>query len=340
MGGRVTGRARESKGPIRIAIDAMGGENAPGVEVEGGLAAVRESGGAVEVVLVGRENLLEAELAKHDLEGLPISVVNADEIIEMTDSPASAVRRKRGASIVVATELHKRREVDGLVGAGNTGAVVAATLLGLGMLPSVRRPAIASLFPTLKEPAIVVDVGASIDSRPSDLLEFAAMGDVLARCLFDRERPKVALLNIGEEPTKGSQLTQEAYGLISGSGLNFIGNVEGKSLLQGVADVVVCDGFVGNIVLKLAEGVRDMLRSVLGGSDAPQGMSSFMSQFDYSEYGGAPLLGVNGVVIIAHGSSSPKAIKNAVKVAARFVDTDLDARIVDRLREVEGTDGE
>jgi len=318
----------------------MGGENAPGVEVEGGLAAVRESGGGVEVVLVGRKDLLEAELAGHDLEGLPISVVNADEIIEMTDSPASAVRRKRGASIVVATELHKRREVDGLVGAGNTGAVVASTLLGLGMLPSVRRPAIASLFPTLKEPAIVVDVGASIDSRPSDLLEFAAMGDVLARCLFDRELPRVALLNIGEEPTKGSQLTQEAYGLISGSGLNFIGNVEGKSLLQGVADVVVCDGFVGNIVLKLAEGVRDMLRSVLGGSDALQGMSSFMSQFDYSEYGGAPLLGVDGVVIIAHGSSSPKAIKNAVKVAARFVDTDLDARIVEKVREVEGADGE
>jgi glycerol-3-phosphate acyltransferase PlsX len=318
----------------------MGGENAPGVEVEGGLAAARESGGAVEVVLVGKEDLVEAELAKHDLEGLPVSVVNADEIIEMGDSPASAVRRKRGASIVVATELHKRREIDGLVSAGNTGAVVASSLLGLGMLPSVRRPAIASLFPTLKEPAIVVDVGASIDSRPSDLLEFAAMGDVLSRCLFDRERPRVALLNIGEEPTKGSQLTQEAYGLISRSGLNFVGNVEGQSLLQGVADVVVCDGFVGNIVLKLAEGLKDMLRSVLGGSDAAQGLSSFMSQFDYSEYGGAPLLGVNGVVIIAHGSSSPKAIKNAVKVAARFVDTDLDARIVEKVKEVEGADGE
>ncbi len=204
----MTGRAGESRGPIRIAIDAMGGENAPGVEVEGGLEAVRESGGAVEVVLVGREDLVAAELAGHDHDGLPVSVVNADEIIEMTDSPASAVRRKRGASIVVATELHKRREVDGLVGAGNTGAVVASTLLGLGMLPNVRRPAIASLFPTLKETAIVVDVGASIDSRPSDLLEFAAMGDVLSSCLFDRERPRVALMNIGEEPTKGSQLTR------------------------------------------------------------------------------------------------------------------------------------
>ncbi len=158
----------------------MGSENAPGVEVEGGLAAVRESDGAIEVVLVGKEDLVRAELAGHDHEGLPISVVNADEIIEMTDSPASAVRRKRGASILVATELHKRGEVDGLVGAGNTGAVVASTLLGLGMLPNVRRPAIASVFPTIKEPAVVLDVGASIDSRPSDLLEFAAMGEVLA----------------------------------------------------------------------------------------------------------------------------------------------------------------
>lgn len=336
----MAGRAGESKGPIRIAIDAMGSENAPGVEVEGGLAAVRESDGAVEVVLVGKEDLVRAELAGHDHEGLPVSVVNADEIIEMTDSPASAIRRKRGASILVATELHRQGKVDGLVGAGNTGAVVASTLLGLGMLPNVRRPAIASVFPTTREPAVVLDVGASIDSRPTDLLEFAAMGDVLAQCLLDRENPRVALMNIGEEPTKGSQLTQEAYGLLADSPLNFVGNVEGKSVFQGAADVVVCDGFVGNIMLKLAEGMRDMLWSALGKSSAAESLSSFASQFDYSEYGGAPLLGVAGVVVIAHGASSPKAIKNAVKVAARFVDTDMDARIVKRLREVGGVDGQ
>ena len=162
----MSGRTGESRGPIRIAIDAMGGEGAPGVEVEGGLAAARESGGAVEVVLVGKEDLVWEELAGHDHAGLPIEVVNADEIIEMGDSPASAVRRKRGASIVVATELHKRGEVDGLVSAGNTGAVVASSLLGLGMLPSVRRPAIASIFPTMREPSVLLDVGASIDSRP------------------------------------------------------------------------------------------------------------------------------------------------------------------------------
>lgn len=340
MGGRVTGLARKTSGPIRIAIDAMGGEGSPGVEVEGGLAAVRESGGAVEVVLVGREEVVSAELAKHDHDGLPISVVNAPETIEMGESPASAVRRKRGASIVVATELHKSRDVDGIVSAGNTGAVVACSLLGLGMLPNVRRPAIASPFPTAQNPAIVLDVGASIDSRPSDLLEFAAMGDVLARHLLGCERPRVALMNIGEEPTKGSQLAQDAYVLLSGSPLDFIGNVEGKSFLRGAADVVVCDGFVGNIVLKLVEGMKDILHGAMRGAGLAKEASSLVDQFDYSEYGGAPLLGVAGTVIIAHGSSSPKAIKNAVKVAARFVDTDMDSSIVQRLKDVGGADGQ
>jgi len=318
----------------------MGGEGSPGVEVEGGLAAVRESGGTVEVVLVGREELVNEELAGHDHEGLPVSVIDAPETIEMGESPASAVRRKRGASIVVATELHKRGRVDGIVSAGNTGAVVASSLLGLGMLPNVRRPAIASPFPTAQNPAIVLDVGASIDSRPADLLEFAAMGEVLARHLLGCEQPRVGLMNIGEEPTKGSQLVQDAYALLASSPLDFIGNVEGKSFLRGAADVVVCDGFVGNIVLKLVEGMRDMLRSAMSGSGLAKDMSSLVDQFDYSEYGGAPLLGVAGIVIIAHGSSSPKAIKNAVKVAARFADTDMDSSIVERLKEVGGADGQ
>jgi len=334
----VTGRAGESRRPVRIAIDAMGGENAPGAEVMGGLAAARESGGAVEVVFVGREDAVRREIEAHDHEGLPVSVVHADETIEMSESPASAIRRKRGASIVVATELHKRGDVDGIVSAGNTGAVVASTLLKLGMLKNVRRPAIASLFPTVKDPAVVLDVGASIDSRPSDLLEFAAMGDAFAHHVLGRDRPRVALMNIGEEPTKGSQLTQQAYSLLFASRLNFIGNVEGKSFLRGAADVVVCDGFVGNIMLKLVEGVKDILVSALAGTEG-DGLKALASQFDYAEYGGAPLLGVDGVVIIAHGASSPKAIKNAVKVAARFVDIDLDALIVGRVREAMAADG-
>jgi glycerol-3-phosphate acyltransferase PlsX len=314
----------------------MGGENAPGVEVEGGLAAVRESGGAVEVVFVGREDVVEAELSRHECAGLPVRVVHAEEAIEMGEAPAAAVRRKRGASIVVAMELQKRDEVDAVISAGNTGAVVASALLGLGMLQSVRRPAIASFFPTVSEPVVVLDVGASIDSRPSDLVEFAAMGEVLAKCVLERQSPKVGLLNIGEEASKGSALTQEAHALLEASPMNFVGNVEGKGLFRREADVVVCDGFVGNVVLKLVEGMKDMLMSALGSAG---GAGSVLSQFDYAEYGGAPLLGVDGVVIIAHGSSSPKAIKNAVKVAARFVDTDLDAHIADRVREAAAVNG-
>ena len=324
---------RDPGRPARIAVDAMGGENAPSVEVEGAVEAVRESDGAIEAILVGREEPIRAALEKADGAGLPVTVVHADEVIGMDESPASAVRRKRASSIVVATGLHKRGEVDGLVSAGNTGAVVASTLLGLGMLPGVRRPAIASFFPTVKEPALVLDVGASVDCRPGDLLEFAMMGEAFARYVVGRERPRVALMNIGEEKSKGSELVQQAYPLLSESPLNFIGNVEGRTFLRGKADVIVTDGFVGNVMLKLTEGVIDIITSALRDDGDTAGLGSLKRQLDYAEYGGAPLLGVNGVVIIAHGSSSAKAIKNAVKVAARFVDADVDAKIVTRLKE-------
>jgi glycerol-3-phosphate acyltransferase PlsX len=323
-----------SDGTVRIAVDAMGGDSAPAVEVDGALQAARESEGRIEVVLVGREPELATELAKHDAKGLPVSIVHADEVITMGESPATAIRRKRGASIVVAAKLHAEGKVDGLVSAGNTGAVVAASLFGMGMLANVRRPAIASMFPTIGRPSVVLDVGASIDSRPSDLLEFAAMGDAYVRFLLGRDKPRIGLMNIGEESTKGSELTQEAYKLLQASPMNFVGNVEGRSFLQGRADVVVTDGFVGNVMLKLVEGVLDVLTAALKDAGALKGLEMLKKQFDYAEYGGAPLLGVNGVVIIAHGSSSAKAIKNAVKVAARFVDVDLDARISERLREV------
>jgi len=291
----------------------------------------------VEVVLVGRKDALEAELAKHDHSGLPISIVHADEVISMDESPATAIRRKRGASVVVAADLQARGEVDGLVSAGNTGAVVASSLFGLGMLTNVRRPAIASMFPTIDRPSVVLDVGASIDSRPSDLLTFAAMGDAYARYVLGRSEPRVGLMNIGEESTKGSELTQAAHKLLAASRLNFVGNIEGRSFLQGKADVVVTDGFVGNVMLKLVEGVLDILMSALKSPGNHGDFEMLKSQFDYAEYGGAPLLGVNGVVIIAHGSSSPKAIKNAVKVAAKFVETDLGGKIVERLAGVSVT---
>jgi len=324
---------RDPGRPARIAVDAMGSEHAPSVEVEGAVQAVSESDGAIEVVLVGQEQPVRAALEAAGATDLPVSVVNADEVIGMDESPASAVRRKRGSSIVVATGLHKRGDIDGIVSAGNTGAVVASTLFGLGMLPGVRRPAIASLFPTVQEPALVLDVGASVDCRPGDLLEFAMMGDAYARYVLGRERPRVALMNIGEEESKGSELVQQAYPLLAASPINFVGNVEGRTFLRGNADVVVTDGFVGNVMLKLTEGVIDIITNALRDDGDMAGLGSLKRQLDYAEYGGAPLLGVNGVVIIAHGSSSAKAIKNAVKVAGRFVDTDVDAKIVTKLRE-------
>ena len=302
-------------------------------EVRGALAAVEESSGEIEAVLVGLEDVIRAEIEAAGGAGVPIKIVHASEVIEMREAPASAVRRKRGASVVVATELHKRGLVDGVVSAGNTGAVVASSLFRLGMLENVRRPAIASLFPTAEAPAVVLDVGASIDCRPADLVEFAMMGEVYAHYVLGRERPRVGLMNIGEEATKGSELTQEAYRLLSESPLNFIGNVEGRSFLRGAADVVVTDGFVGNVMLKLTEGVLDLLTRIIGRDGAGGALANLKRELDYAEYGGAPLLGVDGVVVIAHGSSSPKAMKNAVRVAARFVDIDLDGRIVERLKE-------
>jgi len=316
----------------------MGGDSAPAVEVEGAVAAARGAAGALEVVLVGRRAAIDAELERQGAAGLPVSVVDAPDVIAMDESPAAAVRRKRGASIVVAADLHKRGEVDGVVSAGNTGAVVAATLLALGKLPGVRRPAIASLFPTVKDPVLVLDVGASLDSRPTDLLDFALMGEVFARHVLGRDRPRIGLMNIGEEQTKGGEVILEANRLLSESPLHFIGNVQGRGLLRGEADVVVCDGFVGNIMLKLTEGVIDLLAGVLTGELRDGVIRALAKQLDYAEYGGAPLLGVNGVVIIAHGSSSAKAIRNAVDVAARFVDIDLDGKIVDSIGKVAAGD--
>ncbi|MBD3367693.1 MAG: phosphate acyltransferase PlsX [Candidatus Eisenbacteria bacterium] len=312
----------------------MGGDNAPAVEIEGALSAMREAEGPLEVVLVGRRD--EIERAHRDSgsdEPLP-EIVQADEVIGMHEQPATAVRRKRRSSIVVATELQKRGEVDGLVSAGNTGAVVASSLLGLGMLPNVRRPGIAGLFPTTGDPTVVVDVGASIDSKPQDLLAFGMMGAAYARNVLGRGNPRVGLMNIGEEETKGGEREQAAYALLASSSLEFVGNVEGGSLFRGAADVVVTDGFVGNVMLKLAEGVIHVVLKLLSDSGDGEQLRQRLKDLDYAEYGGAPLLGVDGVVIIAHGGSSAKAIKNAVMVASRFVETDLCGRIVARLKEV------
>ena len=325
----------------------MGGDRAPQVEVEGAVDAVRDGGEDVEVVLVGQEEPLRRELERLRVAADPrIRIEPASERIEMGEDPARQVRRKKGASITVATQLLKDGKVHGLVSAGNTGAVVASSLLMLGRIKGVRRPAIATFVPTPTGGAIILDVGANSDCIPADLLQFGVMGQIYARKLLDRPNPKVGLLNIGEESSKGNKLVQSSYPLLAESGLNFVGNVEGRGVFAGAADVVVCDGFVGNVVLKFSESVihlittlireqvGDDLRNRLGALLMKPVFRSLSQQLDYAEYGGAPLLGVDGVVTIAHGSSTPKAIKNAILVAVRsakgrindFIETELQER--------------
>ncbi len=316
---------------MKIIVDAMGGDRAPEAEVAGAVEAIRSSSEDVEVVLVGDEVRLNEELARLQAKGDPrLQLAHADERIEMSDHAMRQVRRKKGASITVATRLLKEGEGDGLVSAGNTGAVVASALLLLGRLHGVRRPAIATFVPTPAGGAIILDVGANSDCTPQDLLQFAIMGEIYARRLLDREAPRVGLLSIGEESTKGNKLVQNTYPLLATAGMNFVGNVEGRDIFRGEVDVVVCDGFVGNVVLKFSESmihligslfqdlVGSSLRHQLGASLMRPVLRRLVQHLDYEEYGGAPLLGVNGAVIIAHGSSSPKAIKNAILVATRF----------------------
>jgi glycerol-3-phosphate acyltransferase PlsX len=331
---------------LTIVVDAMGGDGAPQVEVEGAVDAVREAEG-VGVVLVGDEKAIRAELGRFGMAADPrLMIEPATERIEMGEDPARQVRRKKGASITVATRLLKEQRAQGLVSAGNTGAVVASTLLMLGRIKRVRRPAIATFVPTPSGGAIILDVGANSDCIPADLLQFGIMGHIYARILLGRTDPKVGLLNIGEESSKGNKLVQSSYPLLAESGLNFVGNVEGRDIFAGDADVVVCDGFVGNVVLKFSESVihlistlirdqiGDDLRNRLGALLMKPVFRSLSQQLDYAEYGGAPLLGVDGVVVIAHGSSTPKAIKNAILVAVRsarerindYIETELQER--------------
>ncbi len=323
----------------------MGGDGAPRVEVEGAVEAVRDARG-VRVVLVGENERLRAELSR--LGRSPderIGIEPATERIEMGEDPARQVKRKKGASISIATRLLKEGHAQGLVSAGNTGAVVASTLLTLGRIKGVRRPAIATFLPTPTGGAIILDVGANSDCIPADLLQFGIMGEIYARRVLGRTEPKVGLLNIGEESSKGNKLVQSAYPLLAESGLNFVGNVEGRDIFAGGADVVVCDGFVGNVVLKFSESVihlittlirdqiGDDIRNRLGALLMKPVFRSLSQQLDYAEYGGAPLLGVDGVVTIAHGSSTPKAIKNAILVAARFAHERINDFIESELQE-------
>ncbi len=315
---------------MRIAVDAMGGDFAPRQVVDGAISAARHLG--CSVVLVGRRELVERELARHDdAAGLDVAVVDAPDVVAMGEAPAPALRRRPGASIRVAADLVARGEAAALFSAGHTGATVVAAHNAFGMLPGVGRPALATTVPTRRRrPAVLVDAGATVECRPQHLVQFAIMGTVFARVALGIEQPRVGLLSIGEEATKGNDLTREAHRLLCGSPLNFIGNLEARDAYSGEADVIVCDGFTGNVALKVSEGlvetVEHLLREELsrtfttrvGYLLSHRAFRRFRKRVDYSEYGGAPLVGVAGLCVVGHGRSSAKAVRNAVALASRF----------------------
>ncbi len=327
---RATG---DGGGLMRVAVDAMGGDYAPREIVAGAVRAAADL--KVEVILVGPTARLEEELRLLNAGGLPIRVEEAPEVVEMAEAPAMALRRKRRSSILVAVDLLRRGDADAVVSAGNTGAAMAAALLTLGRIEGIDRPAIAAIVPTVCGRAILLDVGANVDCRPKHLLQFAVMGSVYAARGLGIPEPRIGLLSNGAEETKGNDLVIRAADLLRQSGLRFVGNVEGREIFEGAADVVVCDGFVGNVMLKFGEGLalgiftllrQELSRGLLvrlGVVLATPRLRALARRLDYTEYGGAPLLGVNGVCIISHGSSKAKAIRNAVALAAESIRAEM-----------------
>jgi glycerol-3-phosphate acyltransferase PlsX len=324
----------------RIGIDAMGGDHGAGVVAEGVALAFREMPGRFQVTLVGDEAEIRASLKRHHAEGLGVEVVHAEERIDMGEKAAQAVRRKHASSLGVLTQLHKDRKVDAMFSAGNTGAVVASATLVLGRLESVSRPALAAFFPNPGGGTVVLDVGATADCKPGYLVQFAHMGSVYARYLLGRTNPRVGLLSIGEEATKGNALVLETRPLMDrASHLNFIGNVEGRDLFKGTCDAIVTDGFTGNVVLKAAESVaalmahkvrqelkRDWMARV-GALLMLPALKRLKAEIDWEEYGALPLLGVNGVCFIGHGSSRARAFRSAIRTLTRFVENRVNEHI-------------
>jgi phosphate acyltransferase len=327
---------------IWVAVDAMGGDAAPRVAIDGAVAAARHF--ELGVALVGPQAALEREIARHpDLDPARVRLVDAPEMIGMEEPPAASLRRKPKASIKVAADLVARGEAAALVSAGHTGATVMAAYSAFGMVSGVDRPALAATIPTRQRPAILLDVGASVECRPQHLLQFAVMGTVYARVALGIEAPRVGLLSIGEEATKGNELTRDAHRLLKTAPLAFIGNVEARDVYSGKADVIVCDGFTGNVALKISEGLVDVMESLLheelsstvtlrvGSLLTRRALRRFRRRVDYSEYGGAPLLGVGGVTIVGHGRSSAKAVRNAIAMAYRFAEGGFIHRVRDEI---------
>lgn len=329
---------------MKIIVDAMGGDYAPRVVIEGAIAAVKNHD--IEVILIGDEPRIRKFLSQLKYAGDRISVEHAPEVIEMHEPPAVSVRKKKNSSISLGIAMVKDGRGDAFFSAGNTGAVVCAATLVLGLLPKVERPGIAIVTPTLKGISLIVDVGANIDAKPLHLLQYGIMGSAYLENIFNVQNPSVGLLNVGEEETKGTDFVKDSYELLSKSHLNFMGNVEGKALFAGKCDVIVCDGFVGNVALKVTEGTaeaiqvflkRHLLRTNLLGKLGVLLLKNeflkFKKDMDYAEYGGAPLLGVDGVVIIGHGRSNATAIKNAIRVASEEVARKINQKITEAIQE-------
>ncbi len=325
---------------MNVAVDAMGGDNAPEVVVQGAVEA--SSRWAIGVTLVGDEVLLAQELERFSGSG-QVFIQQAENVVEMGEPPLKAIRKKRNSSIRVAFDLVKEGKASAVVSAGNSGATVATAILTLGRIQGIDRPAIASVFPGDERPVLLIDVGANVDCRPEHLFQFGAMACAFANSCLGFHNPKIGLLSIGEEGTKGNEQVRLARELFEQSNLNFVGNVEGRDVFTGSVDIVVCDGFVGNVALKLSEGMADSmkasLRKELGASFlgrmaalmANKCLKRFDRRLDYEQYGGAPLLGVNGISIICHGNSSARAIGNAIKLAADYAETKLVEKMVDEL---------
>jgi|Deesub1362B_J571_1020462.scaffolds.fasta_scaffold00125_29 glycerol-3-phosphate acyltransferase PlsX len=327
---------------MRIALDAMGGDNAPYVTVEGAIETVKDIKD-IEVILVGNEEVLQDLLSKNSYPKNRIVIKHASQQIAMDEDISVALRRKKDSSIRRGIELVKKGEAHAFVSAGHSGVVMATALIMLGTIKGVKRPAIAATMPTLKGRVVLIDAGANVDTSAEHLLQFAIMGSAFSESILGVSSPKVALLSIGEEDTKGNELTKETFGLLKNTSLNFIGNIEGKDIFKGDVDVVVCDGFIGNIVLKVSEGLADVILKMLKREIAEivtgriayllmkPAIKNFKRKTDYAEYGGAPLLGIKGTCLISHGRSSSKAIRNALKLAYKFAGRNFNSIISESL---------
>lgn len=328
---------------IKIAVDAMGGDRAPAAVVEGALSAFKELG--VQIVLVGQKDLVEQELGRHTPGKSSLDVVPASQTVAMSESPSTALK-KRDSSMKVAFDLMKRGEVQAVVSAGNSGAMMATGMFLLGNLPQVERPAILVVVPALSKGTVIIDAGANVGCKPRHLVQFGLMGSIYAERVLGISRPRVGVLSNGEEQAKGNELTRTASELISSTSVNYIGYVEGRDICRGGVDVVVCDGFIGNVTLKTMEGIASFVLGVLKEA-FQQNLSSRLgyllsrksilqaaARLDYAEYGGAPLLGLDGVAIVAHGGSDPKAIKNAIRVAKEAVTQDVNRHITKMLADL------